>query len=50
MTYDLNIKQPIQMIELNQKMRYDNNPYLKYALDRSVNHTLIMKQSKALFN
>ena len=41
MNYDCIIKQPMQMVELNLNMIISENPRLRNALDRSIDHPSI---------
>ena len=43
MTFQHYLKEPMQKAELKLNAKIDENPHLIYALDRSVNHSLIRK-------
>ena len=44
-TYEFDIKQPVQMVKLNPNMIISENPNLFSSLDRSINHSLIRNNS-----
>ena len=50
MTFECYIEQPMQMVEMNLNMIIAENPNLRNALDRSINHPLIRKNSNLPFN
>ena len=43
MTYEIYIKQPMQMVELRMNVQIDNDRHLLNAPDRKFNLTLIQK-------